>query len=540
MIADAKTSPDTYDFIVVGAGSAGCPLAARLSEGGRYRVLLLEAGPGKDPLWVKLPIGYVFYLEKPSSHNWNFNTDSEPFCKDRQINVPRGRGLGGTSLINSMMYVRGAPRDYDNWAADGNEGWSYQDVLPLFKKAESHIWGASEYHGADGPLEVRGPQSDSAIHQAMVAAGAELGYPCTEDFNGEHYEGFGRYHHNQFVKTGLRCSTGAAYLRHSNTSDTLTIRTGAQVSRVNIEGGRVVSVSYRWQGADHTSRCHRETILCAGAFQTPQLLKLSGIGPAEELQQHGIPVVKDAAAVGEHLQDHYGADVQVTCKLPVTLFTSMRPAGALRAAWQLLTQGAGPYSFFPFDSGAMVRSGSDVDHPDIQLLCGDYTREDGRKTMHRHGFNIAWCQSVPRSRGQVLLRSRYPGDAPSIRYRFLADELDRSIQRRAFKLVRQVLATDAFSGYVKDEIAPGPDCSSDDEIDDYIASHGAQHHHPCGTARMGSPDDGVVDPRLRVHGVHGLRVADASIMPRIVSGNTNAPCIMIGEKAAEMVLEDAR
>ncbi len=530
---------DNYDYIVVGAGSAGAPVAARLSEGGRYRVLLLEAGPKHTPLWVKVPVGYIFFLGKSVANNWNFNSAPEPHCQDRVINVPRGRGLGGTSLINSMMYVRGAPSDYDGWRSAGNMGWGYDDVLPYFKKAEKHSWGASDYHGAEGPLEVRPPQSDSPLHDAMVKAGEELGYPVTDDFNGDQYEGFGRYHHNQFVKSGLRCSTGAAYLDASRRSESLHIVTDARAERILFEGRRATGVRYRRGGQSLTARCHGEIIISAGAFQTPQLLMLSGIGPGEALRRHGIDVVVDKEAVGGNLHDHYGADVQATSLKPVTLYRSMTPFGALRSLYQFAVQGKGAYTFFPFDSGAMVRSAPDVSGPDLQLLFGDYTREGGKKTMHRHGFNLSWCQSVPTSRGRVSLADGNPLSAPHIIHNFLETDKDKQVQRRAFRLARDVLAAEAFKSYFGEEISPGPDCQTDDEIDQYIAANGGQHHHPVGTARMGVDESDVVDPSLRVHGVRGLRVADASIMPTIVSGNTNAPTIMIGEKAADLILKEA-
>ncbi len=533
--------PDTdeFDYIVIGGGSAGAPVAARLSESGRYRVLLLEAGPRRSPFWVRTPIAYVFFLERPSSHNWGFKTEPEATLGGRVINAPRGRGVGGTSLINSMMYVRGAPFDYDGWRDNGAIGWSYEDVLPFFKKAERHTWGESVHHGGAGPLEVRGPQSKSPIHDAMVAAGRECGFAATEDFNGEAYEGFGRYHHNQFLKDGRRCSTGAAYLNESDVPANLEIRDNARVTQIEIKDRRAVGVAYRRRGEEMSSSCRGEVILCAGAFQSPQIMMLSGVGPAAELARHGIEVLAAQPSVGANLMDHYGADIQCTASQPVSLYSSMTFPGALIALYQMLFHGKGPYTFFPFDSGAMVRSAPDAEEPDVQFLCGDYTREGGRKTMRRHGFNIAWCQSRPKSRGRVSLRSGDPFDPPAIRYDFLSEAEDRAVQRRAFKLARRLIESSAFAPYLGVEIAPGPECRTDDDIDVYIASYGAQHHHPCGTMKMGPPGEGVVDHRLKVHGMEGLRVADASIMPKIVSGNTNAPTIMIGEKAAAMILEDA-
>ncbi|MEM9897795.1 MAG: GMC family oxidoreductase N-terminal domain-containing protein [Pseudomonadota bacterium] len=533
--------PDTdeFDYIVIGGGSAGAPVAARLSESGRHRVLLLEAGPRRSPLWVRTPIGYVFYLDRPSSHNWGFRTEPEQTLQGRVINAPRGKGVGGTSLINSMMYVRGAPFDYDGWRDAGAVGWAYDDVLPFFKKAERHVWGETAFHGGEGPLEVRGPQSTSPIHEAMIAAGQELGFPVTEDFNGRIYEGFGRYHHNQFLSNGLRCSTGASYLREDAIPKNLLIKDLAHVSKIEIENGRAVGVRYRWRDGACQSSCRGEVVLCAGAFQSPQIMMLSGIGPSVELTRHGINVHLDQGDVGTNLMDHFGADIQCTASKPVTLYSAMKIPGALTALYQMLFQGKGPYTFFPFDSGAMVRSDPGEDKPDLQLLCGDYTREGGRKTMRRHGFNIAWCQSRPKSRGTVSLQSNDPFASPSIRYGFLSEEEDRFVQRRAFRLARGLTKSKAFAAYFDEEIAPGKDCASDDAIDDYVASHGGQHHHPCGTLKMGPQGKGVVDHRLKVHGVDRLRVADASIMPNIVSGNTNAPTIMIGEKAASMILEDA-
>ncbi|MEM9704656.1 MAG: GMC family oxidoreductase N-terminal domain-containing protein [Pseudomonadota bacterium] len=530
---------EEFDFIVIGAGSAGVPIAARLSESGKHTVLLLEAGPPRHPFWVKVPMGYVFFLDRKSSYNWGFETEPEPNLANRVIKAPRGRGLGGTSLINSMLYVRGAPFDYDGWKAQGAEGWGYDDVLPFFKKAESHEKGPSEFHGIDGPLNVRGPQSESPIHNVMVDAGVELGFGTTEDFNGATYEGFGRYHHNQFLKNGQRCSTGAAYLGTGHSRANLKITYAAHVTKIDIKENRAVGVYYAQHGESFQAKCRREVVLSAGAFQSPQVLMHSGIGAASELQRFGIDVVLNQPNVGQNLMDHYGADIQCTASKPVTLYSSMKIPGALTALYRLLFKGTGPYTFFPFDSGAMIKSHNGAPRPDTQLLCGDYTRENGRKTMSRHGFNIAWCQSVPSSRGSVKLKSSDPADQPKISYNFLATEDDRLAQRRAFKIVRALLSTNAFSKFMGEEISPGLSCQTDADIDDYVASNGGQHHHPCGTVRMGTAAQGVVDHRLRVHGVSCLRVADASIMPTIVSGNTNAPTIMIGEKAASMILADA-
>ena len=528
---------DSFDYIVIGAGSAGAALAARLAESGTKRVALLEAGPRRTAWWTKVPIAYVFFFERSTPHGWGLTTLEEPYCDGRVFNAPRGRGLGGTSLINSMMYVRGLPTDYDGWATMGNTGWSYEDVLPFFKKAERHAWGASDYHGGSGPLEVRPHQSKGPLHTALVDAGVELGFPVAEDFNGARYEGFGRYHHNQFVVSGRRCSTGAAYLNAP--PGNLDIRTDALVVGLRIKRNRVTGVEYELP--DKTRRtigCRHEVIVSAGAFKSPQLLMLSGIGPGAALREHGIEVRVDAPGVGENLHDHYGADIVVTATRPVTLYSSMRPWGAAKALWQWATAGQGAFSFFPFDSGAMIRSDDSLTRPNLQFLFGDYMREGGAKLMHRHGYNLAWCQMVPRSRGTVRLKSADPHDAPAIRHNFLAHEEDREVQRKAFRLARRILAADAFAEFRGEEIVPGTPCASDEEIDGYIARNGGQHHHPVGTVRMGTDPDAPLDPRLRVRGVDGLRVADASIMPQIVSGNTNAPCIMIGERAAHLILSE--
>jgi choline dehydrogenase len=533
--ADDGSPAENVVDIVVGAGSAGCALAARLADQTKGSVVLLEAGSARTPLWSRIPIGYVFYLGR-AREDWKLTGEPEPHCGGRRFALPRGRGVGGTSLINSMMYVRGAPFDYERWAALNLPEWSYEKVLAAYRRGERYAGGPDEYHGGEGPLHVRPPQSRSAFHEAMIAAGKELGFPTTKDFNGAAFEGFGRYQHNQCLDSGLRCSSAAAYL--ARVPSNLRCITDAHVDRVLIKDGRASGVSYVQNGERRIVHAHRSITLCAGAFMSPAILMRSGIGDPAHLADHGIPVIVDRPDVGRNLHDHFGADIQCLSRIPDTVYSAMTVFGGLHAVWRMLRHGDGPFTFFPYDSGAMIRSAPDEARPDLQFLFGDFTHQGEKRTMSRHGFNLSWNQARPFSRGHVRLRSGDPFDQPAIFHNFLADPRDRAIQVRAFRLAMRLLETNALKPWRGAFLSPAAACETDDEILAYVQETGGQHHHPVGTARMGADDNAVVDGLLRVRSVDGLRVADASIMPDITSGNTNAPCMMIGERAAEFIISE--
>ncbi|MEX1206974.1 MAG: choline dehydrogenase [Dongiaceae bacterium] len=525
---------ESYDYVIVGAGSAGCVLANRLTADAGVSVLLLEAGPKDRSIFIHMPTAFAYPL-KDDTYNWYFETETEPFMNGRRMYCPRGRVLGGSSSINGMVYVRGHARDYDRWAQGGLAGWSYAEVLPYFKRSETREIGADDYRGGDGPLHVATGACRNPLYNAFIEAGQQAGYPFTEDMNGYQQEGFGRM--DMTIDRGRRCSAARAYLRPALARPNLRVEVRALTTRVLFEGARAVGVEYVRGGRTRQARAVREVILCGGAINSPQLLMLSGLGPADELRRLGLPVVADLPAVGRNLQDHLETYVQVECTQPITLYPSLKPLNKLRIGidWILFKKGLGATNHF--ESGGFIRSNAAVEHPNLQYhflpMAISY---DARQLPDRHGFQAHVGPMRPTSAGHVKLRSADPRAHPAILFNYMATENDRQEMRQAVRLTREVFAQKAFDPYRGPEMAPGKAVRSDAEIDAFIRAKGESAYHASCTCKMGTDDTAVVDAAARVRGVDSLRVVDASIMPDIVSGNLNAPVIMLAEKAADMIL----
>ena len=531
-------SPDHYDYIIVGAGTAGCVLANRLTENGKYSVLLLEAGPRDNNLWIHLPIGYAKTMFHPV-YNWGFSTEPEPMMNNRKVYWPRGRGLGGSSSINGLIYIRGQHQDYDHWAALGNAGWGWRDVLPYFIKCEGNSRGASEYHGGDGPLACTDIREPHPLMDAIIAGGNELGVPRNDDFNGAQQEGVGYY--QLFTRNGWRCSTAVGYLKPACRRANLRVETEAHATSLSMDGPRATGVRYRQHGVEHVARAAREVLLTAGALQSPQLLQLSGIGRAAFLQSHGIAVVNDLPGVGENLQDHLQARVMYKVRQPITINDDLQSVWRrLGMGWKWLAHRSGPLAIGINYGGMFTRALPQSATPDIQFHFAALSAEmAGAKTHPWPGCTFSVCQLRPTSRGTVMIKSREPLAAPALQPNYLSTEFDCRTMTEAVKVARRLARTRAMADLIGEEYRPGDSAQSDDEILGFVRSHGATIFHPVGTCRMGADELAVVDTRLRVHGVAGLRVVDAAIMPTLVSGNTAAPVVMIAEKAAAMILQDA-
>lgn len=535
---------ESYDYIIVGGGSAGCVLANRLSADSHIRVLLLEAGgAGRNPLYrVPLVAGKLF---RRLYDDWHYCTEPEAGLDGRQVDWPRGRMLGGCSVIAGMLYVRGHAWDYDHWASLGNRGWSYRDVLPYFTRGEDHEGGADAYHGVGGELHVRRPRSDNPILTAYLEAGQQAGYALTEDFNGESQEGFGRYETN--IKDGHRWSSARAYLDPARARPNLTVRTRAHATQILFEGDRAVGVAYRRLGRVGHVRAAREVVLAAGAINSPQLLMLSGVGPAEALQKVGIKVRTDLPGVGQDLQDHLDISICHACTQPLTVYRYLSLDRLTVELARTLLFRTGPASVFPQEAAAFIRSAPDVEVPDLQAhllpVLADRVRVrppfahlfDGDPT-DGHGYALRISLLRPHSRGAVELVSSDPFAKPRIHANYFSDARDLKLLRRSITIGREILAQDAFKPYDAGEIAPGPAAQDDASIEAWVRSAATTEFHPVSTCRMGQDPMAVVDDNLRVIGVEGLRVADASIMPAMVGGNTNAPTMMIGEKASDLIL----
>ncbi|WP_407178890.1 GMC family oxidoreductase [Bradyrhizobium sp. STM 3562] len=528
-----------FDYIIVGAGSAGCVLANRLSADGKHTVLLLEAGPKDKNIWIHVPLGYG-KLFKEKTVNWMYQTEPEPGLGGRQVFQPRGKVLGGSSSINGLLYVRGQHEDYDRWRQLGNTGWGFDDVLPYFKKAENQCRGGDQYHGAAGLLPVSDWRHSDPLSEAFVKAAVEAGIPYNPDFNGATQEGAGFF--QTTTRKGRRASTAVAYLRPALHRGNLRVETSALGQRVLFDGRRAVGVEYRQEGVVRTARARKEVVLSGGAYNSPQLLQLSGVGPAELLKQHGIDVVLDAPGVGNDLQDHLQVRLVTRCAQRVTLNDIVNHP--LRRVWAgvhygLLRKGA--LTIAAGTSGAFFKTSPRLETPDIQIHFIPFSTDKMGEKLHSFsGFTASVCQLRPESRGSLRIKSADPTVAPEIRINYLATETDRRAFIDGLRILRKILAAPALKSYCAGEVYPGSNVTSDEDLLEFCRQTGSTVYHPTSTCRMGNDPLAVVDQRLRLRGIEGLRVVDASIMPDLVSGNTNAPVIMIAEKASDMILQDGR
>ncbi len=532
---------DTYDYIVTGAGSAGCVLAARLTENGRYKVLLLEAGGEDKSFWIHVPMGYAKTFVDPKV-NWKFESEPEKELNGRTMYQPRGKVLGGTSSINGMIYMRGTGADYDHWRQLGNEGWDYESVLPYFRKAEDNENGANEFHGAGGPLRVSNQPYKWEIAEALLAACQQAGIPYNPDFNGATQEGCGYY--QTTTKDKRRWSAAAAYLTEAKKRPNLTIVTRAHATRVLFEGKRAVGVEYQTPRGLRTARAGRETIVSGGAYGSPQLLQLSGVGPAAHLQEMAVDVVHDLPGVGSNLQDHFNTYCTYRISRNLSLnslsysFVDRMVAGA-----KYVFLKSGPMSGNGMYVGALIRSDKRLERPDIQLNMSawstvDRTR-DGIISHPFPGISISPVHLRPDGRGSVRLRSNDPLAPPEIKFNFLKSDYDIQALIAGMRAARSIVRQQAMQKLTVEETAPGVHVRTEEDMIADIRQRGVSNLHPVGSCGMGQGPGAVVDPRLRVHGIAGLRVVDASVMPAIIAGNTNAPTIMIAEKASDMILQDA-
>jgi len=526
-----------FDWIIVGAGSAGCVLANRLSADPRHRVLLLEAGPADRSPWIHIPLGYG-KLFKHAGLNWLYETEPEPELAGRRIAQPRGKVLGGSSSINGLLYVRGHPADYDEWRRAGASGWGWDDVHPYFRRAEDCVGRDDDWHGSGGPLSVSGPRDRHRLCDAFIAAGAEAGLPINHGFNGPEQEGVGYY--QATAREGIRCSAAAAYLKPARHRPNLEVITGAQAERVVIENGRAIGIVFRRDGALQTAQAG-EVILSAGAIGTPQLLQLSGIGPGPLLRSLDLPVTLHAPLVGEGLQDHLQVRLVYRATQRLTINDQLRTLlgrAAVGARYALSRRG--PLTVSAGYAGAFVRTDAQLLRPDVQMLFIIFsTQKMGERLDDFSGFTVSACPLQPTSRGSVRIVSPQPADHPAITVNYLSTENDRRTAVAGLRSIRRIMAQPAIVPLVAEELAPGRKAQDDEALLEFARTTGSSLYHPVGSVAMGD-SNAPLDPRCRVRGIQGLRVVDGSVMPQIVSGNTNAAIIMIGERAADLILEDAR
>ena len=538
-MGDRLDQANTFDFIVVGAGSAGCVLANRLSESGKHTVLLLEAGGRDTSPWIHIPLGYGKHFSNPKV-NWLYSNEPDPAVADRRIPNPRGKVLGGSSSINGLVYIRGQREDYDHWRQLGNEGWSFDDVLPYFRKSEDQERGESEYHGVGGPLGVSDSRTRHPLCDAFIESAVACGFKRTDDFNGPAHEGFG--YMQLTARKGMRSSTAVAFLRPAEKRRNLTVVTDAHATRILFEGRRATGVEYAHGGQRVAAHARGEIILSGGAINSPQLLQLSGLGPAGHLRDIGVEVVADMPDVGRNLQDHFNIRMVYRCNRPITLNDAVRhPIRGVREVANFALRRRGFFAMGASVAAGFFKTDLALATPDIQVGITLFSAEKIGERLHPFpGISFIVRLLRPESHGTIMARSADPFEAPAIRPNFLHAPRDGEAIARGCQMSRKIATTGPLAEYVEAEHIPGDDVVSDAQMLEYLRHNGATSFHPVGTCRMGPDDRAVVDPRLRVRGIEGLRVADASIMPRIVSGNTNAPTIMIGEKASAMILEDSR
>ena len=523
-----------FDYIIIGAGTAGCVLANRLSAEAGVSILLLEAGgPYRHPMLpIPMMAGLSYFIK---STNWNYESAPEPHLDNRRIAWPRGKVLGGTSSINGMMYIRGHRRDYDGWAESGLDGWSYSEVLPYFKRAEGNRDRRDSFHGNNGPFIAGQAKSNNPLYPVFLEACRQAGHPATDDFNGAEQEGVGRQDFN--IEKGRRVCSATAYLAPVQGRTNLRVVTRAHATRLLFQGTRAVGVEYARGGERKEARAAREVIVCGGAVNSPALLQHSGLGAADLLRSLDIPVIADLPGVGQNLQDHLGAYVQNHCLAPVTLYRLFRTDRAAMALLRVWLFGDGPGASIALEAGGFLRTRPELDIPDIQIsFVPGLSLDTTRQKQGRHGYLLHFYLMRPKSRGQVTITSTDPFAAPDIAPNSLAEEADRLVMRDGVGLVRGIMAQPAFARYRGGEISPGADVQSDTGIDSWVRANATTVWHPVGTCKMGEGADAVVDNELRVHNIDGLRIVDASVMPEIIGGNTAAPTIMIAEKAADMIL----
>ena len=525
-----------FDYVIVGAGTAGCVLANRLTADGKTTVLLLEAGPEDRNFWIHLPIGYAKTMRHPV-YNWRFYTEPEPHMHDRRIYWPRGRGLGGSSSINGLIFIRGHPADYDSWAAAGNPGWGWNDVLPYFIKSEGNQRaGDFPLHGKDGPLAATDITPQHELAEAFIAGAGSIGIARTTDFNNATQEGAGYY--QLTTKNGWRCSTATGYLKPVRARANLTVATDAPATQLLLDGKRAAGVRYLQRGRTFEAKANREVLMTAGAVHSPQFLQLAGIGPVAHLQKMGIPVVHPLEGVGMNLQDHLQARLLFRCRKPITTNDALQSiSGRVKLGMQWLLHRNGSLALGVNHAGMFCRAHPAATRPDVQFhFAALSTDMIGEKLHPFPGFTMSICHLQPTSRGTVLVKSRHPALPPAMQPNYLDTRFDCETMVAGMKVARAIAASAPMRDYTLDEYKPGSAVATDDDLLEFVRENGATIFHPVGTCKMGTDAMAVVDPQLRVRGIDALRVVDGSVMPTVVSGNTNWPVVMIAEKAADMIL----
>jgi choline dehydrogenase len=526
------------DFIVIGAGSAGCTIAARLSEDPGTRVLLLEAGGEDTNRWIHIPLGFGKTFADPSV-NWCYETEPDAGANGRKVYWPRGKVLGGSSSINGMVYIRGQAEDFDHWRQLGNNGWSFDDLLPYFKRAEHQVRGGDKFHGSGGPLAVSDVERHP-IAEAFIDSAIALGFERNDDFNGAQQDGVG--YHQTTTRKGKRCSTAVGYLNPARDRSNLQIVTHAYSEKIVVEGKRAVAVQYRQHGEVKTARARREIVVCSGAINSPQLLLLSGIGPAAQLAQFGIDVVQDLRGVGQNLQDHYSAPIKLKSKLPVTVNDVMLSnVKKLKVGMQYYMFKKGPLAMISSPAALFAKTRAELATPDVKISISPFSADRPQDGLHKFsGFTTIAYQLRSESRGEIRLKSANPADPPAMIPNYLSDPVDQQTIVDGLKLCRRILGHPSLNRFIAEEFQPGPGVASDIQLLDYARQRGGTVYHPTSTCKMGVDAMAVVDPQLKVIGIEGLCVADASVMPTVISGNTNAATIMIGEKLADLVRDKLR